>query len=71
MLPAMISGMELDHATFRGPRAELVDELRKAAVGWRHFDKPELSEQAHLGATRLEQGESTVRVGHAMYTVTD
>lgn len=36
-----------------------------------HFGKPLLADQAGLGVSRLEAGESSAQVGHVTYTVTD
>ena len=63
--------MKHDPATVRGSRDELTEELKKAREGWLHFGKPLLADQAGLGVSRLESGESSARVGHVTYIVTD
>lgn len=58
-------------ATTSGGRAELVTELRRAAVGWDHFGKTTLSAEARAGADEIEAGATSVRVGHVEYLVTE
>lgn len=54
-----------------GTRPELVAELHRAAEGWAHFGKPQLSEEARAGAEAIEAGAPSVRVGHVEYRVTE
>lgn len=63
--------ISFDPPYVQGPRDELINELRGAAVGWEHFGKPALAVEALSGVELLEQGEYSVRVGHQEYVVTE
>lgn len=63
--------MKFDPLKIKGTREEIVKELRSAEVGWQHQGKPSLAVEAAEGASRLEAGESSARVGHVTYVVTD
>jgi hypothetical protein len=52
-----------------GPRDHIVAQLRNAAAGWRHQDKPGLGLQAEHGAAHVQGGADMARVGHLLYVV--
>jgi hypothetical protein len=54
-----------------GTRAELTERLREMSEGWHHLCKDTLSQEAAHGATALESGHGSVKVGHTTYTVSD
>ncbi len=56
--------------TVEGERAELLAELRRMEIGWRHFGNERLAREAAQGAHDLLTGASSVRVGHTVYDVT-
>lgn len=54
-----------------GSRGELVKLLSRQAEGWHHLANDRLHRQALDAAAEIEAGASSVRVGHAVYEVTD
>lgn len=54
-----------------GRRDELVGLLNEHAEGWHHLANDRLYREALDGAAKLQAGDSSVRVGHTVYEVTD
>ena len=63
------STIPLPHVT--GTRVELVAELHRLAAGWEHLGKDKLSAACWNGVGRIEAGDSSIRVGHTLFVVTD
>lgn len=66
-----LSAMGLPEMNHSGKRSELVSALNEMSEGWSHLCKPELSEAAKEAAVKIENGESSVRVGHTTYKVSE
>ncbi|WP_020669383.1 hypothetical protein [Amycolatopsis nigrescens] len=53
-----------------GSRDELIAELRRLEIGWRHLAKDNKAAEALQGVHDLLTGSTSVRVGHTFYDVT-
>lgn len=54
-----------------GSRAEHVATLNRLAEGFWHLGNDRLADASRAGAERLKTGETSIRVGHTEYIVTD
>ena len=59
------------HAAQSGTRDEVLAELRDSAEGWPRMGRDDLGEAAKQAAVAIAAGETSVSVGHIVYTVTD
>lgn len=53
----------------RMPRAELIAEVKEAALGWAHNGKRGLTSEAVCAVEELESGAERAYVGHLVYEV--
>lgn len=62
---------DADHySVMSGSREAVATELREAAEGWEHLGKISMAVEARRALALLDEGASTVRIGHLVYEVT-